>query len=260
MTKPPLDYSAAGNGNPVVLIHGFGLDASMWDPQWSALQREFRAIRYDVRGFGGSAVPTGPYSHSDDLLGLLEFLQARPAHVIGLSMGARVALRFALDHPNDAKSLTLIDPALEGYSWSAAWARKFTEISAAARGGDVRAAKQLWLGHELFAPARRDPNLANALGEMVERYSGWHWANADPVRRPDSAAIELLATVSCPTLVILGELDLPDFKSIARRLAAEIPRATLHTVAGAGHMANMEAPAQVNELLLAHLRACAEIA
>ena len=75
MTKPPLDYSVAGNGDPVVLIHGFGLDASMWDPQWPALQREFRAIRYDIRGFGGSAVPTGPYSHSDDLLGLLEFLE-----------------------------------------------------------------------------------------------------------------------------------------------------------------------------------------
>ena len=94
---------------------------------------------------------------------------------------------------------------------------------------------------------------------MIERYSGWHWANSDPVRRPDSAAIGLLATVSCPTLVILGELDLPDFNSIARRLAAGIPRSTLRTIADAGHMANMEAPAQVNELLLAHLRACAEI-
>jgi pimeloyl-ACP methyl ester carboxylesterase len=259
MTKPPLDHSVAGIGDPVVLIHGFGLDASMWDPQWPVLHREFRAIRYDVRGFGGSAVPTGPYSHSEDLLGLLEFLEARPAHVIGLSMGARVALRFALDHPNDAKSLTLIDPALDGFSWSAAWTRKSAEISTAARGGDVRAAKQLWLGHDLFAPARRDPNLAKALCEMVERYSGWHWGNADPVRRPTSAAIELLATVSCPTLVILGELDLPDFQAIARRLAAGIPRSTLRTIAGAGHMANMEAPAQVNELLLAHLRACAEI-
>jgi 3-oxoadipate enol-lactonase len=255
-----LRYSAAGTGDPVVLIHGFGLDASMWDLQWPALQGEFRAIRYDVRGFGSSSVPAGPYSHSDDLLGLLDFLQARPAHVIGLSMGGRVALRFALDHPHEAKSLTLIDAALEGHSWSETWTGKFSEISAAAANGDVRAAKQLWLAHDLFAPARRHPHLANALGEMVERYSGWHWANADPVQRPDSAAIELLATVSCPTLVILGELDLPDFKGIAQRLAAEIPQATLHTIAGTGHMANMEAPAHVNDLLLAHLRACARIA
>lgn len=252
-----LRYSTAGTGEPVVLIHGLGLDASMWDLQWPALQKEFRAIRYDVRGFGDSTAPTGPYSHSDDLLGLLDFLNARPAHVIGLSMGGRVALRFALDHPGAVKSLTLIDPALEGHSWSESWTNKFSEISAAATNGNVQAARQLWLAHDLFAPARRDPHLAKALGEMVGRYSAWHWAHADPVRRPDCAAIKLLATVSCPTLVILGELDLPDFTNIAQRLVAEIPHAGLRIIPGAGHMANMEAPTQVNSLLLTHLRASA---
>ncbi|HEY4973718.1 MAG TPA: alpha/beta fold hydrolase, partial [Steroidobacteraceae bacterium] len=66
-----LRYSSAGTGEPVVLIHGLGLDAAMWDAQWPAVQREFRAIRYDVRGFGDSSIPVGPYSNSDDLLGLL---------------------------------------------------------------------------------------------------------------------------------------------------------------------------------------------
>ncbi len=253
-----LHYSIAGAGEPVVLIHGLGLDASMWDLQWAALQKEFCAIRYDVRGFGGSTAPTGPYSHSDDLSGLLAFLNARPAHVVGLSMGGRVGLRFALDHPDAVKSLTLIDPALEGHAWSESWTKKFAEITAAATNGNVQAAKQLWLTHDLFAPARRDPQLAKTLGGMVDRYSAWHWANADPVRRPDRSAAKLLATVSCPTLVILGELDLPDFTNIAQRLAAEIPEAVLRTIPDAGHMANMEAPALVNDLLLAHLRACAE--
>src|SRR5665811_1901145 len=76
-----LRYATAGAGEPVVLIHGMGLDAAMWAPQWPALQQEFRAIRYDVRGFGGSTLPTGSYSHSDGLLGLLDYLHARPAHV-----------------------------------------------------------------------------------------------------------------------------------------------------------------------------------
>ena len=86
-----LRYSTAGTGEPVVLLHGFGLDASMWDPQWPVLQREFRVIRYDLRGFGGSSLPDGAYSHSEDLRGLLDHLGARPAHVIGLSMGGRMA-------------------------------------------------------------------------------------------------------------------------------------------------------------------------
>jgi 3-oxoadipate enol-lactonase len=248
-----LRYSSAGTGEPVVLIHGLGLDASMWDPQWPALQQSFRAIRYDVRGFGASTVPEGPYSQTDDLLSLLEYLDARPAHVIGLSMGRRIALRFALDHPNAARSLTLIDPALEGYSWSAAWRQRMDAIVLTASRGDVWAAKQLWLAHDLFAPARRDPELAAALAAMVERYSGWHWCNRDPSPKPPTSAIQLLATVACPTLVIVGELDLPDFKAIAHMLAEQIPRAALRTIAGAGHMASMEAPAAVNDLLLAHL-------
>jgi 3-oxoadipate enol-lactonase len=252
-----LRYSTAGTGPPVVLIHGLGLDASMWDPQWRELQKEFRVIRYDIRGFGGSTVPDGPYSHCDDLFSLLDFLDARPAHVVGLSMGGRVALRFALEQPDGVLSLTLIDAALEGFAWSAAWTRRMDAILAAARQGDLRTAKQLWLAHDLFAPAQRDPRLAAALAAMVERYSAWHWCNADPVRRPPSPAIKALAAVSCRTLVLVGEFDLPDFHDITLRLAAEIPRATRYTIAGAGHMANMEAPDIVNDLLLTHLRAAA---
>ena len=130
-----------------------------------------------------------------------------------------------------------------------------SEIQNAAKNGEIQAAKRLWLTHALFAPLQRDPQLATALAAMVERYSAWHWHNADPVRK--SAAATALTAVSPRTLVIVGELDLPDFHCIAGQLAAEIPRATLHTIADAGHMANMEAPAIVNALLLEHLRGCA---
>jgi 3-oxoadipate enol-lactonase len=249
-----LSYSTAGSGQPVVLIHGLGLDLDMWEPQWQALQREFRAIRYDIRGFGNSTVPTGPYSHCDDLLGLLDFLDARPAHVIGLSMGGRIALRFALEQPDAVRSLTLIDAALDGFSWSEAWIGKMKTIQTTARNGDIEAAKQLWLTHELFAPAQRNPQLAAALRAMVEGYSAWHWHNPDPERKASAPAIRELARVSHRTLVLVGELDLADFQATAQQLAAGIPAAALHSIAGAGHMANMEAPAAVNDLLLAHLR------
>jgi 3-oxoadipate enol-lactonase len=252
-----LRYSTAGTGQPAVLIHGLGLDASMWEPQWRVLAQEFCAIRYDIRGFGDSTIPKGAYSHSDDLLGLLDFLGARPAHVIGLSMGGSMALRFALEQPGAVRSLTLIDSALEGFSWSETWIRRMKAIQRAARNGDLEAAKQLWMAHELFAPARRDPQLAAKLTAMVEGYSAWHWCNSDPVRRASSPAIRELARVSQRTLVLVGELDLADFQAIAQHLAADIPHATLYTVAGVGHMANMEAPGAVNDLLLAHLRCCA---
>ena len=253
-----LAYSISGQGEPVVFIHGFGVDAAMWDPQWSAFGQDYRAIRYDLRGYGHSTLPDGPYTHADDLLALLDALDARPAQLVGLSMGAQVALRIALQEPAAVRSLTLVDGALEGFRWSDAWSQRWRATTAAARCGDVAEAKRVWLDHELFAPARKHPHVAAALAAMVGRYSGWHWWHGDPGTTPARPAIELLATVSVPTLVVVGELDLPDFQEIARRFAADIPSAKLRVIAGAGHMSNLEASAEFNELLLMHLRAAAD--
>jgi 3-oxoadipate enol-lactonase len=113
-----LQYATAGDGAPVVFVHGFGLDSSMWDPQWAAFAKRHRVIRYDMRGYGGSSVPEGAYSHTEDLLALIDFLGAHPAHLVGLSLGGRVALRVAAQHPEVVRSLTLADPALDGHIWT----------------------------------------------------------------------------------------------------------------------------------------------
>jgi pimeloyl-ACP methyl ester carboxylesterase len=89
---------------------------------------------------------------------------------------------------------------------------------------------------------------------MVESYSCWHWQHSDTETAPVQPVAEALATMSIPTLVILGEQDLPDFQVISRRLAAEMPNASLKVIAGSGHMTNLEAPAVFNELVLEHLQ------
>lgn len=250
-----LRYQAAGDGVPVVLVHGFALDQAMWQPQWPALRQRCRAIRHDLRGYGESSLPDGPYSHVDDLLALLEHLRAGPAHVVGLSMGGRVALQLALERPSAVRSLTLVDSVLDGFRMSDAWGQHWRRIVAVAEAGDVAQARQLWLEHELFAAARSRADVAPALEAILARYSGWHWNHADPGRLPARPAGEVLATVSVPTLVVVGDLDLPDFQAIARRVVAEVPRATLKVIAGAGHLANLEAADEFNETLLGHLGA-----
>ena len=249
-----LNYSVAGEGDPVIFIHGFGLDAKMWDAQWPAFTARHRAIRYDLRGYGRSSMPDGAYSHVDDLLALMDLLNARPAHLVALSMGGRFALRAAEARPEAVRSLTLVDTALDGHRWSEDWLRRWRGMSDAAKSGDLAGAKLLWLDHPLFAPARRQPATAAALQTMVAQYSGWHWRQKDLDQAPAQPSSEILAAIATPTLVIIGEHDLPDFHDIARRLGAEMPQATLRTIAQAGHMANMEAPQVVNELVLQHLR------
>ena len=104
-----LQYAVAGDGEPVVFIHGFGLDSEMWAPQWPVFAKDYRAIRCDLRGYGRSSLPRGSYSHVDDLLALMDSLESRPAHLVGLSMGGFVGLRLAARHGDVLRSLTLLD-------------------------------------------------------------------------------------------------------------------------------------------------------
>jgi 3-oxoadipate enol-lactonase len=248
-----LQYEVAGDGDPVVFIHGFGLDLSMWDPQWPVFAQHHRAIRYDLRGYGHSSLPDKPYSHEDDLLALIDFLDARPAHLVGLSLGGRVALRVAAQAPEAMRSLTLADPALDGHLWSQDWLQRWRKMTDAAKRGDLSSAKKRWQEHILFEPANKDPKVAGALRVMIDRYSGWHLGHPDPGTAPQTPVAQMLASISIPTLVVVGELDLPDFQAIARLLAQEMPQAELRTIMGSGHMSNMEAPHVFNELVLDHL-------
>lgn len=249
-----LHYATAGEGDPVVFIHGFALDSDMWDPQWPAFAQRHRVIRYDLRGYGNSSLPAGAYSHVDDLLALIDFLSARPVHLVGLSLGGRVALRVAAQAPEAVRSLTLADPALDGHTWTADWLQRWRKMTDAAKRGDLSSAKKLWREHLLFEPANKHPQVADALRVMIDRYSGWHWRHPDPGTAPAPPVAEALPSISIPTLVVVGELDLPDFQTIARRLAQELPHAGLRTLAGTGHMSNMEAPRVFNELVLEFLQ------
>jgi len=250
-----LPYMLDGSGATVVLVHGFGLDRAFWDSQTTALAAQYRVLSYDLRGFGAASLPTAPYSHAHDLKSLLDALALGPAHVVGLSMGGRVALRLALDAPQLVRSLTLVDSVLDGYKMSEAWLTRWREIVAIARGGDVEAAKRRWFEHELFAPARANPLAAAALERIVMRYSGWHWRERDPEEAGSPPALEALRQISAPTQVLVGEKDLPDFHAIAKRLKDELPRATLAVLPGVGHLPSLEGPAAFNAALLAHLAA-----
>jgi pimeloyl-ACP methyl ester carboxylesterase len=247
-----LKYCVAGEGEPLVLLHGFGLDASMWDPQWDALSKRYRTLRYDLRGYGGSSLPAGPYSHLEDFCALTQSLGMYPAHLIGLSMGGRYASRLAAHAPSAVRSLTLVDSALDGHVWSDEWLARWQAIASAAR-SDVARAKELWLTHEIFSPARRDASITHSLKIMIERYSGWHFLHRDPGDTPSPPTSLVLSRIATPTLVIVGDQDIRDFQLIARRMADEIPQARLQVLQGAGHMANLEKPDEFIERVLVHL-------
>lgn len=103
-----LYFDVRGSGTPVVLLHAGDLDLTMWDPQVGPLAHSYRVIRYDARGHGRSTAPREPYSTVEDLRVLLDHLGVERAHLVGISMGAGVALNFAVAYPDRVSKLALV--------------------------------------------------------------------------------------------------------------------------------------------------------
>jgi 3-oxoadipate enol-lactonase len=249
-----LYYEVAGGGDPLVLIHGFTLDTRMWDDQFAPFAERYRVVRYDARGFGKSAVPDdAPYTHADDLAALLGHLSISSAAILGLSMGGGIATDFALEYPTMTRALIAVDSTLGGYRTSDDWNTRFGHLGQTARTVGVEATKAEWLADPLFAPANERPDVAARLRQMVMDYSGWRWMHRDPHRSQEPPAAERLTEMTAPTLVLLGERDLPDFHAIADIITRQAPGARKIVLSGVGHMANMEAPEQFNAAVLGFL-------
>ncbi|HEY2692871.1 MAG TPA: alpha/beta fold hydrolase [Streptosporangiaceae bacterium] len=246
-----LVYDVTGTGPAVVLVHGFGLDRRMWDPQAEYLAARFLVVRYDCRGFGASGPfdPAVPYTHADDLVALLDHLGLGRPVLAGLSFGGGIVLQTALAAPDRVRGLVLLDAVLDGVPWDRESEAGLGQVARAVQAGGVPAGRAAWLAHPLFAAARQEPGLARRLAAMVDGYPGQHWLGRDPHRQVPPDFFDALEQVAAPTLVAVGEHDVPGFREMSAVLARRIPGAEHHVIAGAGHMVNLEQPAAVNELL-----------
>ncbi|MDP3063642.1 MAG: alpha/beta fold hydrolase [Chloroflexota bacterium] len=242
-------------GPPLVLIHGHSSDLRLWDAQGPALaDAGYRVVRYDVRGHGRSDAPATGYTwqnYSCDLRDLLEHLGIATAHLVGLSMGGGIALQFALDWPDHLSSLVLVDSTLPGFDYSAQFSQSVEELVAAVRSEGPRSAFQrLWLSHPLFDGVRRFPERFQFLKSLVLAYPAADYYDQTEYPQPQRQVSDRLGEVQAPTLVLVGELDLPDFRLVADILAANIPGARQQVIADAGHLPPLEQPAAFNAALL----------
>ena len=158
-----LYYEVHGTGRPLVLIHGGNLDAGMWDEDVPVLAKTFRVVTYDVRPYGRSGPATPDYAWHEDLRALLDHLKIERADLVGLSLGARLAINFALAYPSRVDRLVLAGPGVDG--WPFAPDPQLAALIAAAKARDATQATALWLQHPYMAPAMRDPAVATRCGD-----------------------------------------------------------------------------------------------
>ena len=240
----------AGTGVPVVLIHGFSFDRSLWDPQFPALVERHQTIRYDLRGFGCSSGPVSTRGHVEDLLVVLDAFAVGRAHLVGLSLGANIALATAALHPDRVRSVVLASPGLPGYPWTTP--RPPDEAAGVACRLGIAAAKEWWLGHEVFRSTERYPAARAHLADMVGRWPAYQWAG-EPATPPLPSLTGYLAALRPPALVMNGALDVPGYREIASVLHREIPGARRQEYPDAGHVLNLERPTRFNEDVLSFL-------
>ena len=254
VSEPVLYFETAGKGPALVLIHGGNLDRRMWDEQFQEFAKHFQVIRYDVRTYGLSDMPTKPYSDVEDLASLLRFLHIQKAHLVGLSLGGRIIIDFALEHPEMVESLAAIGPGLSGFQWSHGDDKRYENIVRAARDGEIGKATDLWLASGYMAPAMEKAALASRLRRLsLDNYRNC-LANPLLARPIEPPAIQRLTQIKAPTLLMVGSRDVPDIQTIVKTLKAGIPRAQYVVVQGAGHMVNMEKPDEFNRIVLGFLK------
>jgi pimeloyl-ACP methyl ester carboxylesterase len=247
-----LYYEIKGSGPALVLIHGGQLDSRMWDEQFEVFSRLFTVIRYDVRGYGGSPQSHQLYSDADDLAGLLTYLEIENAHLVGLSLGGRIAVDFALAHRGRVLSLTLAGPGLAGHESPKAEEvdLRMWNIVKAARDEGPEQATALWLKDPFMAPAMAQPRLVPLLRRMARENAHCWLGNPVLQRSPRPLAASRLHEIKVPTLLILGDRDVPQIRATIETLEKGIKGSIKVVIEGAGHMVNLEQPQKFNEALM----------
>lgn len=249
-----LHYVDQGQGSAILLIHAFPLSSAMWQPQIVALAPHFRVIAPDLRGFGLSDVPPGPYSmdlFAADLAGLLDNLGIEQVILGGLSMGGYIAFAFMRHYPARVRALFLADTRANADTSDARVGRETNAQLAESQGAGAIADKML---PALLAP-HATPELHAHVRGIIERNQpqGIAAALRGMALRPDST--DLLAQINVPTLFIGGSEDTLTTPAVLHEMHAAVVGSQMVELPGAGHLSNLEQPDAFNAALLTFLHA-----
>ena len=238
-----LFYESAGTGSPVILLHGGNLDRRMWDAEFGALQRTHRVIRYDARGYGRSGASDTAFSAHHDLRALMDALQLPRASLVGLSLGGRVAMDFALAHPERVRRMILLDAA--GYP------RANMPFAFKLARNPVTKIFTRWVAPRSLVKK----SLLEVYGddgkvteELVQRYfeltlrAGNREAFVARANAFHEVEFERIKQITTPTLIQWGAEDLWIPVQEALRFDADIPHSELIVYEGIGHVPMEEIP------------------
>lgn len=255
-----LFYEEAGSGAPVIFIHGHSFDHYEWDPQFSAMRKNFRVIRYDVRGYGRSSMPREFSStlHARDTIALMDALKIRKAHIVGLSMGGMIATDLLALYPDRLLSVTAASGDVYGGSpgpdvpWNDNTISKRRDEIRQFQQKGIFEYKQEWLNALTIRQGKLLENLRKPVWQMIYRWDGWQPLHVEPRYLLGLSVVDKLKqqSVAVPVLVLTGDVD----AGRKDRLMQLVPSARQAIIKNAGHVSNLENPEGFTEVVTDFIR------
>ncbi len=262
-THTTYHYHIAGHGPPLVLLHGFTGSLESWTPLLPRLSRAHRVLTVDLPGHGRTRAPDSPAAHTMDatakgLAALFDHALGEPAHLLGYSMGGRLALYLAIHYPAQVRTLLLesASPGLADAEERAARRQRDEALAERIQAEGVPAFVDFWEGIPLFASQARLPEDVRAR-LRAERLGNRAVGLANSLRGMGTGAQPALwsrlGEVIAPTLLLVGEEDLK-FRAIALDMARLLPRSQIMVFPGVGHTVHLERPRAFADHILAWCR------
>ena len=244
-----LYYEETGQGPCLVFIHDGMLHSEVYDDQFAAFSGEYRVVRYDRRGYGRSDKPTQPYSNIADLKAVFDTLKIDSALLIGCSAGGQLSIDFTLKYPSLVTGMVLIGPVVSGMSYTSHMLTRGGHLTAEIFADPVRF-RNYWIDsdpYEFYPTSTEAKVRARALLDAFPQ--NLDFGNNRLLQGPDRPAVRFLSEIKSPTLVIVGEGDIPDVHAQCGAIEAGISGARREIVPTAGHLVALEKPQEVTDLI-----------
>ena len=246
-----LYYQECGSApRSVVLVHDGVLDSTVWDDVWPEFCRHFHVIRYDRRGYGRSPAATEGHYATDDLAAILHHLNQKRVAIVGSSHGGEISINFTLDHPEMVEQLVLVGAVVGGMPYSKHFLERGDALGKPLEKGDVQGA---------IAVAAKDKYLT-APGSEAARKRMAEILTASPqdlthpeMELPVKPALPRLGEIHIPTLLLVGDADIPDVHAHAGAIEAGIPRARRIVIHDVGHLMYLEKPTEFSRIVIEFL-------
>ena len=254
-----LAYEIIGEGPPLVLIHGWTFDRTMWASQIPELSQHYTTITYDRRGCGTSGGEPDLRQDMDDLNDLLDHLAIDSVFLLGMSQGGRIVLRYSIIHPERVKAIILQGAPLDGYIPECNQEDQIllNHYSMLAKNGNIENVRDAWMSHPLMRLPTSNLAVKKQVREMLNRYSGEDLKGNIKERMAFPVNIaENLHKITIPTLIIEGEEETALLKDVANKLLEGIQGSKKIVIAGGGHLINFVKPKKYNQVVIEFINNC----